>query len=254
MNAEFEPTLSKDKEKDSWHGKRKYPQGVRINCNAFVYSEMAVEAYSDALDFAEAIKAAEYKFLDTEKEYTFLYKRTIATVVFSAMTIESFMNDYAACLGDEEFYNNFDKLSVLSKFQLIAKFIFQAKIDKEKSYYCYLKKLVKNRDRYVHNKSESFNTGALTEDEWLDEAYQKACEEQVFEEPLIEKSDVDGMIREALEALKAVKEVSDFFEIHDDHFHADFRVWKICSGQECPEYAKKVFDQLKIDYKNKGYL
>ena len=32
-------------EKDSWYEKRKYPQGIRINYNASVYAEMAVEAY-----------------------------------------------------------------------------------------------------------------------------------------------------------------------------------------------------------------
>ena len=68
-----------------------------------------------------------------------IHKYTISTVVFSAMSIEAFFNNYAAsCLGDEEFYDNFDKLSVISKFKLIAKFILKEDIDKTQSYYLYL--------------------------------------------------------------------------------------------------------------------
>ena len=121
-----------------------YPNSFRINYFANTYCEMAMESYYNAKDLYLQIKKDNYVG-ERIHELVGMEKQVISAVVFSAMCIESFFNDYsAACLGDVEFYDNFDKLSTISKFQLIAQFILKKEIDKSKSYYSRLKLLIKN--------------------------------------------------------------------------------------------------------------
>ena len=93
-----------------------YPEGARNNMLAGMYSEIAMEAYFHATKYYRVIRENDYSAF-VGYELSELNKYIVKTVVFSAMSIESFLNDYAAaCLGDSEFYSNFDKLSTIGKF------------------------------------------------------------------------------------------------------------------------------------------
>ena len=71
-----------------------------------------MESYYNATASYKQIKEAEYSW-DYYGEYDSMNKSVVSTIVFSAMAIEAFINDYAAaCLGDLDFYDNFDKLSL----------------------------------------------------------------------------------------------------------------------------------------------
>lgn len=130
-----------------------YPHDARSNCLAGKYCELAMDHYYNALMLFEKIKEQKYHE-STIWDFFALQDQIIVTTVFAGMSLESFFNDYAsACLGDEEFYSNFDKLDVKSKFILIAKFILKAEVDKSKSYYSHLVSLIKKRNSFVHNKS-----------------------------------------------------------------------------------------------------
>ncbi len=190
----------------------------RQNYFAPRYAEIAMQAYFDANICFEKLQAEGFlwpSYLVLEK----MENDIIVTVVFSAMCMESFLNNYAAtCLGDDEFYNNFDKLSVISKLQLIAKFILKAPIDKSRSYYSRLKALTRQRDAFVHNKSKT--TPRL-----------EAPATEIDTEPSCPEDDVEKMslarVREmkedlhtALEALKAIRDVALFFDQYDKNAHA----------------------------------
>ena len=175
------------------------------------------------------------------------------------MCVESFLNNYAAaCLGDSDYYENFDRLSAIGKFQLIAKFILRTDIEKGNAYYSYLKQLFKNRDAYVHNKSRKAKYQGMSEDEF--EEYQNfiqnSIDEEQYEEPTFSAEEVASSIREARDALKAIKEMAIFFDKFDSEayafvklFHPNGLVWGHPSERR---YKAVVFPLLgiKVDEKN----
>ena len=112
-----------------------YPGYGRFNCYASTYAGISIDNYCRTKKLYEDILKAEYKWcdLDFDIHHTF-FNHLIISVVFCAMAIEAFVNDYAAsCMGDKLFYQNFDHLSVISKMQLIAKFILKTEFNKEES-------------------------------------------------------------------------------------------------------------------------
>ena len=130
---------------------------------ADLYCEIAMEEFYEATKLYEFLRENNfsYKYKCEENE---LDKHVLKTIVFSAMTIESFLNNYVAtCIGDSEFRENFEKLTPLSKLQLIVKFIFRCEYDSSKSYHSYMKRLFYLRNDYVHNKSSSLN---ISHEEW----------------------------------------------------------------------------------------
>ena len=117
--------------------------GGRENYNPIFYADIAMRNYVrakeqfDELDFSSDGFEENLGF-DLLKEYA------VSTIIFSTMCIEAFLNDYAAaCLGDKEFYDYFDKLNIEGKFALVGKFVLCAEVNKGENYYYRLRKLVK---------------------------------------------------------------------------------------------------------------
>lgn len=234
-----------------------YPQGLRENCFFGVYSEIAMESFFKALQRYQEVKASNY-LVSSGWELGEMDKHVISTVVFSAMCIESFLNNYAAaCLGDSEYYEHFDRLSAIGKFQLIAKFILKTDLDKGKSYYSHLKQLFRNRDAYVHNKSKKSKYQGVTEDdlECYSNARQNMIDEGQYIEPSFPKEDVDHSIREARDALKAVKEIALFFDEYDSEAYAFARLFHpsgIIYGHPSERrYKTAIFPLLGIEVDEK---
>ena len=235
-----------------------YPQELRENAFFSMYAEIAMESFYNALQRYEEVKSSNY-VVSSMWELGEMDKHVISTVVFSAMCVESFLNNYAAaCLGDSEFYDNFDKLSAIGKFQLISKFILKTDIDKEKSYYSLLKQLFKKRDSYVHNKSRKAKyQGVSAEDlENYQSGRQDFGEDNQYIEPTFPKKEVDADIREARDALKAVKEIALFFDEFDSEVYAYERLFHptgVLWGHHAEiRYKSVVFPLLgiKVDKKH----
>lgn len=228
-----------------------YPEGARNNMLAGMYSEIAMEAYFHATKYYRVIRDKQYSAF-AGYELSEFNKYIVQTVVFAAMSIESFLNDYAAaCLGDSEFYSNFDKLSAVSKFQLIAKFILKSKVEKDKKYYFYLKTLFTLRDSYVHNKSTSFNTeGYATLEEYLDYAQEEYKEELSEDAWCFNKDEIDTDYRGATNALNAIKEIALYFDKNDASqiaMRRFFNPFGLQAGSEKEkEYKSMVFSELGI--------
>lgn len=194
-----------------------YPQNyARANCMCSEYAEIAFRNYFNVKQKCLTYKLTEFDY-DIFCEAHLLNQKAIVAVVFAQMSIESFLNDYAAtCLGDDEFYDNFDKLDFISKLHLIVKFILQDTLDKSREPYTSLKVLSKWRNNYIHNKSYSLdgstNKIELIEDEdFLDAAYK------------METKYIKDILHEAKSAIKAIIEIVNFFEERDDNIHAAFR-------------------------------
>lgn len=201
----------------------KFPENrMRENYLAGTYCEIAMESFYEATQYSAKIEKNDYH-ASSITDYAYMEKKVITTIVFSAMCIESFLNDYAATvLGDDEFYDNFDKLSAISKFQLIAKFILKTELNKSEAYYGFMKVLFKQRDIYVHNKSKRLIL-PYTEEEFVER--QKELEESGelfdFDNMLVcEKEELSAIIRDAHDALMAIKYIAEFFDKHDPNVHA----------------------------------
>lgn len=128
-----------------------YPQNsMSINALYAEYVRIAVEKY-------HAEKQAKLKFetrVEADASLQELKQNSIVSIVFSAMCIESFLNEYAsACIGDSEFYGSFDTLSPEGKLMLISRFLFGMNLDKSQALYSCFKRLFKDRNQLVHNKS-----------------------------------------------------------------------------------------------------
>lgn len=214
-----------------------YPHCGRIDNFSFIYCEMAMEAYYHASKMVDEIKKKNYFAIEGAIEWDALGKDVIKTVVFSAMTIEAFFNNYAAaCLGDSEFYGSFDQLSPISKFELIAKFILEAQIDKSKSYYSQLKKLIARRNLYIHNKSRAVTFGYATLEEALE--VQRRVQQLMDQGPKIDKQRLKSELNEALDALKAVRDIARFFDQHDTNVYAIKQLFRLHSMNNADPYEQ----------------
>lgn len=174
---------------------------ARIDFNAPMYAEIAMNAFYEANNIYRDLEKRNFPSGDICDTEAFM-KNVSITVVFSAMTVESFLNDYAAtCLGDSEFYGDFDKLSAIGKLQLITKFILQSPIDKSRECYYRTKKLFRDRDSYVHNKSKELT-------------YDKLLNNQ------IELTTPKELIDQATNGIKAIRDIALFFDSIDSNAHA----------------------------------
>lgn len=201
-----------------------YPWSIRENYLASMYCEMAMESFYQASVNYKKIKINNFSY-DSLIEYNSMNKNMVSTIIFSVMTIESFLNDYAAaCLGDSDFYDNFDKLSIISKFQLIARFILKSEIDKSESYYFYLKELIRERDKLIHNKSKKYRFQGYTEEEYKEiEALHN--QESMDETPLLDKDNIQENFRCSLDALKAIHKICSYFDKLDSSAWATIRLF-----------------------------
>ena len=198
-----------------------YPMEGRYNFLAGMYCEMAMEAYHTIVEQYDVI-LRKNSWVDTIEDQNRLEKAMVSCVVFSAMSIEAYLNDYAAsCMGDSEFYNNFDKLSIIAKLELITKFILQVPIEKSRETYRNVKALVKDRNAFVHSKSSRCTyQGSSKEDIQIQNEYweENALEE---EEPPIDLATINDSVKKAENALKAIHGIAVHFNGNDPNAHAE---------------------------------
>ena len=187
-----------------------------MNYNASIYCEMAMEAY---YNLKKTVENMEDELEEYVKNGKYIKKCAISTVVFSAMCLEAFFNDYLAVyFGDEDYYQSFDSLKPISKFQLICKFLFNIKMDKNSLYYTYTKQLFKYRNEYVHSKSTEMpdSLGAASLEE-LEEPENEDVNHSIL---VNEKHNCNLTINLAEESLKAIKEIAVLFDSYDSNVYA----------------------------------
>ena len=234
-----------------------YPLRGRFNFLAGMYCEMAMEAY-DTVAKQYDILLKKDSWVDSIADQEKFEKAMISCVVFSAMSIEAYLNDYAAsCLGDSEFYKYFDKLSITGKLELITKFILQAPLDKSRETYRNIKMLVQDRNAFVHSKSTSCEYPKYTKEEL--EARNEYWEENIanIEEPQMDLESISKSLEKAENALKAIHGIAVHFDKNDTNAHAEVflfapsHIYFDPSGQA--NYREKAFELLKIKVPKNPY-
>jgi hypothetical protein len=87
-----------------------------------------------------------------------LSKNSIQSIVFSAMSLEAYIYDYAArALTDSFVSQHLDKIDLASKYVVIFQLVTHEKFPKDTKVYNLLKKLIKNRNSLIHSKSNKIN-------------------------------------------------------------------------------------------------
>ena len=86
---------------------------------------------------------------------------SVKAIIFAALCVESAINNYAGTyLGDSYTENHLHNLDVISKWVVIPKLVCGRSIDKSGPAFGALKKLIKSRNKLVHNKSKEFDISA----------------------------------------------------------------------------------------------
>lgn len=100
-----------------------------------------------------------------------IQRAAMVSVIFSALTLEAFINNYAIEKFSKSYFNNhLDKLSPVSKWIVIPKLITGNSLNTEGQPYELLKKLFKLRDKLVHYKTRKKKVSEMTEeDDWVTE-------------------------------------------------------------------------------------
>lgn len=138
--------------------KHQFPEFFqRVNYKASLYFDIAYKQF--ITDLNRYLQLDKNSILELENFKDNLFANYHIVVVFSAMTLEAFVNDYlAVCLSDDFFYSNLDKLNIKQKIEVIYNIIWEIEFDKSEKLYNCIHNLIKERNEFVHSKSENFNS------------------------------------------------------------------------------------------------
>ena len=129
----------------------------------YVYFEIAQEEYVKCLD----VEAFDDGDLDEGEKTELFYKATghaVKAIVFSALCVEASINNYAGIhLGDSYCENHLYSMDVISKWVVIPKLVCGKPIDKSGPAFGALKRLIKARNKLVHNKSQEFDPTSISD-------------------------------------------------------------------------------------------
>lgn len=230
----------------------KYFSYGRTNCLASLYVDIAAKNFSQAeslfYEFECYIKdpSLREEFNDNE-----IFEHTVSTIVFSALTAESFINDYACkIMGDDFFYGNFQSLSTISKLQLCHKIVTGKSIDTGTSCcYTLLKQLTRWRNEFVHNKS--IQCFGMSEEDLL--AYKQAVQEGAVEAFSYTDSlksiaaDLKIDLLHAYDPLRAILELAKLIDSIDGNTYAEAHLFGNGSGYGFSEQVRDIHRRLSAN-------
>lgn len=145
---------------------RYYPSGFVMRNNYFapLYCEMAMEAFYEVIKQYSKLRADKW-LVSAEQEFSIpenIHKQAAITVVFSAMSVEAFINNYLSVrMGDTEFLNEFGGRSYIVKLTRIMSML--RSWGKEEQWYNDVRELFAIRNEYVHSYSSETPVAQLIE-------------------------------------------------------------------------------------------
>lgn len=123
----------------------------------FVYFDIAQDEYVKCLDVA-SIDTSNMHPAEEVEISSRADEHAIKAIIFAALCVEAAINDYAGLhLGDSYSEKHLQNLDVVSKWVVIPTLVCGKSIDKSGPAFGALKKLVKARNKLVHNKSREFS-------------------------------------------------------------------------------------------------
>jgi hypothetical protein len=122
-----------------------------------VYFDIAQDEYAKCLE-VESIDVSDMHEGEKSDISHRATEHAVKSIVFSALCVEAAINNYAGIhLGDSYNENHLQNLDVVSKWVVIPKLVCGKSINKSGPAFGALKKLIKSRNKLVHNKSKEFD-------------------------------------------------------------------------------------------------
>lgn len=129
----------------------------RLGSYSYTYFYISEVAYSNYIKLLDDLEGATDEIKRFEIENS-IFDEGVKTIIFSALSVESAINDYAAWqLGDKYFDDHISSMDVVSKWIVVPKLVYGSSIDKSGPAYSALKHLIKSRNELIHNKSRNFD-------------------------------------------------------------------------------------------------
>lgn len=210
-----------------------------------MYFSIAYQLLSKNIDNFESLNKNDMFIVDDYNHS--LYKDYHVIIVFSAMAIEAFLNDYlAVCFSDDVYYDNFDKLNVMQKIEVMFSVIWEDYFDKSKSLYNYLHDLLKIRNSFVHSKSNKLDEGWLRKNS-KEISVIDCTDGQSFEEAEIKKSltEIIEWFQNSFNAIKAFYLLCQAVDEHDNNRNA------IATQLSCMSSKEHFYINQKVEDVNK---
>ena len=229
-----------EKEKDKTHNE----DAIRGNYFGDRYAEIAMKECYEALQLFDDCEKSTTSLMQYMKLWNQLINKSLVSIVFSYMALESFFNDYCAKkLGDEEYYNSFDSLPFVSKFLFINIVIFNKKIDKANSpCYSLLCELSKTRNEIIHNKSKELH--------FDDFAKKESTNQTVDDHDTIHKDNIRicqklciEELNKSKKSIRALLKLVEYFDSKDPNAKAKENILGIYDG-----VSNYLYDDSYKDY------
>lgn len=192
----------------------------RINYKASAYFYIVYKQLEQNLiDFDKLNKKS---LRDVENFINKLFYDYHVIIVFSVMTLESFINNYlAVCLDDDFFYNNLDKLNLKQKIEVIFNIIWEKKFDKSQKFYNSFHNLIKERNNFVHSKSEKLNTQWFEKHKIELTSFQNSEKDTFVDDYLSQAlNEIELFFSKSFEAIRTIHSFYETVDKHDDKCYA----------------------------------
>ncbi len=99
-----------------------------------------------------------------------IQRYAMTTIVFSIMSIESFINNYGIENFSRSYFDNYlDKLDIKSKWVIYPRLVTGKQIDTDSQAFELLGKITALRNRLVHDKARKKAVSKLTDSDWITE-------------------------------------------------------------------------------------
>ena len=217
------------------HGFPKYL--CRVNYKANTYFEIAYEKFINSLIHFENLNYTNFDNVNIYKKS--LSENYYIIIVFCTMALEAFVNDYLAVyFTDNFFYENFDKLNIKQKIEIIFNIIWEDEFDKSGVLYKYLHELIKKRNLFVHSKTKAFSPQLIENEDKnipLIDLTNDNSDDNYFKS--LTKSDLDECLKMMKELSEAIKTFYLFCKSVDEH---DSNCYAVSSLMSCTT-RKEIF-------------
>ena len=146
-----------------------------IISNTLRYFHIAEAAKKNSEEFSQQLKKISKENWSSEKtieHVSSIESEVYIAIVFSVMTLESFINEYAVKkMSNTYFSKHLDGLKLISKFIIIPKLINGLSLDNSKNEFEDLKWLLSLRNDLVHFKKRKINADKLDKSKPLNQKY-----------------------------------------------------------------------------------
>lgn len=236
--------------------KHKYPKScLRVNINDSTYYSIVYKIFTNNLN---EIENSDFNNLtELEQLSNSFFNDFHIVIVFSVMTLETFINDYlAVCLTDDFYYQNLDRLKLLQKIEITFSLIWSDPIDKSKNLYKYLKDIIKKRNHFVHTKSQQFDFEKLEETNNFTSLSDIDLEDEASQYISSLQEDLINFLQDSFYSLKTLHLFFKTVDEHDNNRHAVANIMSCMIGnkffydEQITSAIEKIFKELEIRIKN----